>query len=73
MKNLTIFNISKVRFEHESSGALFADVRAAADLYGVFDDLFGPDRVFTPVTALTVEHACDEEDDEAVMPVRRGT
>ena len=52
-------------------GAHFEDVAAAADLYGVFDDLYGPDLMFRPCVDLKVAYEMPD-DEECVLPVHRG-
>ena len=57
-----------VQREYLESGAIFLDIYDAAELYGVFDDLFD-DAVFTPKVVLRPEYDIDED---TVLPVHRG-
>ena len=57
-----------VQREYLESGAIFLDIYDAAELYGVFDDLFD-DSVFTPKVVLRPEYDIDED---TVLPVHRG-
>ncbi len=61
-------DLDDVRREHKECGALYRDIREAAELYGVFEDLF-PDGIFTPCLDLRVEYDYDEE---LFTPVHRG-
>lgn len=47
-KNELEVDIDSVKIEHLASGGLFQDILRAADLYGVYEDLFGTDMLFTP-------------------------
>jgi len=68
--NLLEVDIDEVKAEHLACGALFDDIVSAADLYGVFEDLYGPDLMFKPCLDLKVSY--DLDDDEHVLPVLRG-
>ncbi len=48
---------------------VFCPCREAADLYGIYDDLFDLDSIFTPCLDLRVEF---DYDDEYFTPVYRG-
>ena len=63
-------DIDNVKLEHLASGALFKDIFLAADLYGVYEDLFGIDIMFRPCVDLKLHFDYDEE---YVTPVFRGT
>ena len=62
-------DVDNVNLEHLASGALFRDIFQAADLYGVFEDLFGIDIMFTPSVDLKLHF---DYDDEYVTPIFRG-
>ena len=63
-------DIENVNLEHLASGALFRDIFQAADLYGVYEDLFGIDIMFRPCVDIKLRF---DYDDEYVTPVFRGT
>ena len=67
-KNQIVIDINDVKDEHEACGALFAEIQNAADLYGIFEDLFDG-AYFTPALSLSVEYDFDEE---YITPVYRG-
>ena len=54
--NLLEVDIDEVKREQVISGSLFDDIVTAADLYGVFEDLYGPDRYFRPCLDLQVRY-----------------
>ena len=56
-----------VKAAHESSGALYEEIKNAADLYGIYEDLFDG-AYFTPNLNLIIEFDFDEE---LVTPVYR--
>ena len=56
-----------VKAIHESSGELYKEIKNAADLYGIYEDLFDG-AYFTPNLDLTIEFDFDEE---LVTPVYR--
>ena len=62
-------DIDNVNVEHLASGALYKDIFRAADLYGIYEDLFGTDIMFTPCVDLKIHYDFDEE---YVTPVFRG-
>ena len=62
--------MEQVKAEHLSSGGLFKEIVEAADLYGVFEDLYGRDKFFRPCVQLKIRF---DFDDEYVTPVHRGT
>jgi len=64
-------DVEEVKRETVACGAHFEDVAAAADLYGVFDDLYGPDLMFRPCVDLKVAYEMPD-DEECVLPVHRG-
>jgi len=68
--NLLEVDVAEVKREQVACGALFDEIVAAADLYGVFEDLYGPDLMFRPCVDLEV--AFDLDDGEHVLPVHRG-
>ena len=68
LRTLTV-SIDDVKEEYRSNPGALKDVKVAADLYGVFDDLFGPDVFFTPNTHLRIEYDFEED---LVTPVFRG-
>jgi hypothetical protein len=45
LKELTV-SVDQVKAEQSSSGGLFKEIFEAADLYGVFEDLYGRDKFF---------------------------
>ena len=67
-KSMLEIDLEEVKAEHEKSGNLFKEVEQAAELYGIFDDLFDG-SYFTPNINLSVEYDFDEE---LVTPVYRG-
>ena len=60
----------EVSREHKSSGAALRDVKNAAELYGIFEDLFAEGSYFNPVVDLVIEY--DLPDGDSVLPVFRG-
>lgn len=70
MRTLDV-DLDAVAAEHLDSGGALTDIRDAADLYGVFDDLFGDDAYFTPATYMEVRYP-DADDADLVTPVHRG-
>ena len=68
-KNELEVDLDDVKKEHLESGALFNDIRTAADLYGIYEDLFGTDILFTPSKDMQLEF---DYDDEYITPVFRG-
>lgn len=68
-KNELEVDLDDVKTEHLESGALFNDIRMAADLYGIYEDLFGIDILFTPSTDIQLQF---DYDDEYITPVFRG-
>ena len=68
-KNELEVDLDEVKKEHLESGALFNDIRMAADLYGIYEDLFGTDILFTPSKDIRLEF---DYDDEYITPVFRG-
>ena len=62
-------DLDNVKAEHLDSGGLFKDIARAADLYGIYEDLFGTDLMFTPSKDLQIQFDFDEE---YVTPVFRG-
>jgi hypothetical protein len=52
-----------------SIGGNFADISIAADLYGIFEDLYGEEKFFNPVVNLEVRF---DAHDDYVIPVHRG-
>jgi len=67
-KNTLEVDMEDVKAAHESSGALYEEIKNAADLYGIYEDLFDG-AYFTPNLNLTIEFDFDEE---LVTPVYRG-
>ena len=63
-------DIAEVGKENLASGRIFKDIFLAADLYGVFEDLFGTDIMFSPSKDIQIQY---DFDDEYVTPVYRGT
>ena len=61
-------NMEDVKAEHEKDGGLFAEIANAAELYGIYEDLFNGDY-FTPILNLKVSYDFDEE---LITPVYRG-
>ena len=59
-----------MKAEHLSSGGLFKEIVEAADLYGVFEDLYGRDKFFRPCVQLKISF---DFDDDYVTPVHRGS
>ena len=68
-KNELEVDIDQVQKEHLASGGVFKDIRRAADLYGVYEDLFGTDMFFTPCKDIQIQY---DFDDEYITPVFRG-
>ena len=62
-------DLDNVKTEHLETGGLFKDISLAADLYGIYEDLFGIDMMFTPCKDLHIHFDFDEE---YVTPVFRG-
>ena len=62
-------DVEKVKTEHLASGGLFKDIFHAADLYGIYEDLFGTDMMFRPCIDIRIQYDFDEE---YVTPVFRG-
>ena len=62
-------DLDSVKVEHVESGGLFKDIALSADLYGIYEDLFGPDLIFTPCKDIQIQF---DFDDEYVTPVFRG-
>jgi large subunit ribosomal protein L38 len=64
-------DLDDVSAEYLDCGDLFIDIREAADLYGVYEDLFDKDTLFTPSRYMEVRY--DVKDDrDLVLPVHRG-
>ena len=61
--------MEQVKSEHLSSGGLFKEIFEAADLYGIFEDLYGRDKFFRPCVQLNVSYDFDQD---YVTPVYRG-
>ena len=68
-KNELEIDADDVKLEHLASGGLFKDIVLAADLYGIYEDLFGTDMMFKPVKDIQIQY---DFDDEYVTPVFRG-
>ena len=68
LKELVV-SLDQVKSEHLSSGGLFKEIFEAADLYGVFEDLFGRDKFFRPCVQLKIDFDFDED---FITPVHRG-
>ena len=66
-KNTLEVDMNDVKAVHESSGALYEEIKNAAGLYGIYEDLFDG-AYFTPNLNLTIEFDFDEE---LVTPVYR--
>ncbi len=66
--NTLTVDTNEVKAEHEKSGGLFKEIAHAAEIYGIFEDLFDF-AYFTPVVKLSVKYDYDEE---TVTPVHRG-
>jgi len=64
-------DIDEVRRENVVCGAHFDDLVAAADLYGVFEDLYGPELMFRPCIDIKVAYDMPDEEDY-ILPVHRG-
>jgi len=62
-------DLDTVKSEHLASGGMFKDIVLAADLYGIYEDLFGPDLFFTPSKELNLHFDFDED---YITPVFRG-
>ena len=62
-------DVDNVKIEHVASGGLFKDIVTAAELYGIYEDLFGTDTMFVPSINLDVQYDFDED---LVTPVFRG-
>ena len=67
--NLLEVDVDEVKREQVASGALFDALVEAGDLYGVFEDLYGPDVMFRPSLDLQIQYGLD---DDYVLPVHRG-
>ena len=67
-KNTLDVDLEDIKKEHENSGGLFSEIKNAAEMYGIFEDLFDH-SYFNPIVNLTIEY--DFEDD-IVTPVFRG-
>ena len=50
-------DIDEVRREYVACGAFFDGLVNAADLYGVFEDLYGPELMFRPCVDIKVRLA----------------
>jgi len=50
-------------------GGNFAEVLNAADIYGIFEDLYGEDKFFNPVVNLDIQFDSSED---FLTPVYRG-
>ena len=61
-------DIGNVKKERLETGEIFRDIQQAANLYGIYDDLFG-DAYFSPNVYLGIAF---DYDDEYVTPVHRG-
>ena len=61
-------DMTDVKIEHEKSGGLYAEIANAAELYGIYEDLFGGDY-FTPILNLKISY---DFDDDLITPVYRG-
>lgn len=61
-------DVAEVKKEHLASGGLFDEIFMAADLYGIYEDLFA-NSIFRPCVQLRIEFDYDEE---TVTPVYRG-
>lgn len=68
-KNELEIDVDDVKVEHLASGGLFNDIVFAADLYGIYEDLFGADMMFRPCKDIQIQY---DFDDEYVTPVFRG-
>ena len=64
-------DVNEVRKETLACGDHYDALVGAADLYGVFEDLYGPDVMFKPCIDLQVAYDMPGEDDY-VLPVHRG-
>jgi len=64
-------DVTEVRRETVACGDHYDALVGAADLYGVFEDLYGPDVMFRPCIDLQVAYDMPDED-EYVLPVHRG-
>ena len=62
-------DLDTVKSEHLASGGMYKDIVLAADLYGIYEDLFGPDLFFTPSKELNLHFDFDED---YITPVFRG-
>ena len=62
-------DLEAVKSEHEASGGLFQDIRKAAELYGIYEDLFDH-SYYNPVVNLIIEY---DYQDDIITPVLRGT
>ena len=62
-------DLEAVKSEHEASGGLFQDIRKAAEIYGIYEDLFDH-AYFNPVVNLIIEY---DYQDDIITPVLRGT
>ena len=60
MKELVV-SVEQVKAEHLSSGGLFKEIVEAADLYGVFEDLYGRDKFFRPCVQLKISFDFDDD------------
>ena len=61
-------NMADVKLEHENSGGLYAEIANAAELYGIYEDLFRGDY-FSPILNLKISYDFDEE---LITPAYRG-
>ena len=59
-KNTLDVDLEDIKKEHENSGGLFSEIRNAAEMYGIFEDLFDH-SYFNPIVNLIIEY--DFEDD----------
>lgn len=68
LKELVV-SLDQVKAEHYSCGGLYKEIFEAADLYGIFEDLYGSDKFFRPNVLLKVHYDFDQD---YVTPVYRG-
>ena len=66
--NTLNIDLEAVKSKHEASGGLFQDIKKAAELYGIFEDLFDH-AYFNPVVNLIIEY---DYQGDMITPVLRG-